>query len=186
MILLTFLATLWRVNRTVPVILAALLVLTVTLYGLQTFFLAPRLVAGERQLTDVQQQLRRGDLTDRNVLQAAMESDLQRFRERIPPETALSGLLGDLAALAEASSLTIDQISYKPAVRPEMQLLAYELNFSVTGTYAELKRFIHGLESSPRLIVIDQISLSSGKEDEGEERVSLALRLTTYFQRSGR
>ena len=57
-----------------------------------------------------------------------------------------------------------------------------DLKFNVAGDYDQIKRFIHSLEQSTRLIAIKQVGLQSAN-DEG---VNLRLNLETYFRTGGR
>ena len=60
--------------------------------------------------------------------------------------------------------------------------MRFELNFNVSGEYEQVKRFIHSLEQSSRLLAIKQIGLQ-GADDKA---VSLRLNLETYFRSGGR
>ena len=87
--------------------------------------------------------------------------------------------------LAAKNDLDINQVQYSPKLLPDQGLLAYSLEFSVTGSYGEIKHFIFGLEQSPRLISIDQLGLSAAARPGRQRQVALSLRLTTYFRSEG-
>lgn len=74
-------------------------------------------------------------------------------------------------------------MSYQPELDPETGFLLYGLSFSVDGRYAEIKKFIHLLENSSRIILIDNISLSDKSGKSGHpEKVSLQIKLRSYFR----
>ena len=64
----------------------------------------------------------------------------------------------------------------------EIALLQFSLNFNVMGNYEQIKKFVHSLEQSVRLITIKQISLQ-GADADG---VNLRLSLETFFRPGSR
>jgi type IV pilus assembly protein PilO len=61
--------------------------------------------------------------------------------------------------------------------------LQYDLDFAVSGGYEQLKRFIHLLENSPRILIIHQIALAGSEgAGSGKPGVQLQIHLTTFFQ----
>lgn len=110
-----------------------------------------------------------------------MEKDLLRFSDLVPPKQQFSDFLGELFQLSDQAKLKIDRISYQPKIDQEKGYLFYSLNFSVDGNYAQLKKFIHLLENSPRILVIDHIALNE-KKDQASRIVSLQIKLTTVFR----
>ena len=51
---------------------------------------------------------------------------------------------------------------------------------SLTGSYAEIRRFIHALETAPEFVVIDNVQLAESR-DSGDG-VQLTLALSTFFR----
>jgi CBS domain-containing protein len=60
-------------------------------------------------------------------------------------------------------------------------LLRYQLTFTVNGPYRAIKQFVHTLEQSPRLIIIQQVGLQ-GADQPGGSDVRLQLNLDTFFR----
>lgn len=174
----------WRMNRTLPLLIAVVLLLDLILFGAMNFIVVPEIDALEGEFLSRQKQVRqlRGEdalaRAPQDLLRLGRE-DLVKFREAIPPKEDFTSLIAELFAMAEETDLDIDRVSYQPEEIPERQLLRYSLSFSVGGGYGQIKRFISLLERSPRLIVIDEIALS-GESQEGE--VGLRMRLSTYFR----
>jgi Tfp pilus assembly protein PilO len=48
------------------------------------------------------------------------------------------------------------------------------------GNYADVRDFIHEIESSPEFVVIDEINLAEGSQ--GDSMLRLTLQLSTYFR----
>lgn len=178
-----FYLAVWRVNRIVPSALVLLAIANIALFALLVLFYFPRLDREEKDYIRLQAETRHGtkSLSPKQAY-AQAKDDLQRFRSALPVTRHFSDLLGDLYGLAADCNLGITQIGFKPKEMPEEDILSYALTFSVTGTYGEIKRFIHGLEASPRIVVIDKISLRADDQGENGNAVGLNIQLTTYFR----
>lgn len=176
-----FLVAVWSTHRILLIGLGGLFGLNILLFFLLYFGVAPKLAQTERELTLLQQQLRRSDAVAPQQAYELGIKDYARFRALLPSLRNFSELIGDLYTLAEQCNLEISQIGYTQKELPATGLVAYALKFSLIGTYDELKRFIYGLEESKRLVVIEQVTLNTAKGEEGAALVSLNLSLTTYF-----
>jgi type IV pilus assembly protein PilO len=179
----------WRLNRVLPLLVGALLLLNVVAYLALNYLASPQRDALEKQLADLQAKVRQARQADADAKTPAEiyrrgEADLQNFRAVIPLKGEFPALLGEIFSLAGQAGLTIDQISYQPKEEEGQGLLRYGLAFSVHGDYSQVKRFIYSLEQSERLIVIDGLALSGGRES-GEAMVELRLQLATFFRTAG-
>lgn len=174
----------WRLNRGVPLLIAGLLLLNLVAYGLMTYVVAPGIDALERRYIDRQSLVREA----RQAGAAAAspqetyrrgQEDLGAFRAAIPSRTEFTTLIGEIFSLAEQAGLAIDRIGYDPEEVAGRGLLRYGLQFSVTGEYGEIKKFVYSLEQSERLVAIEGLTLSGGGPERGQ--VALRMRLSTYF-----
>ncbi len=184
----SFVEVLWTQNRAAFVLLLVLLLGCCTFWLLQDYKIVPQIIRLRAQQDQLQQQLQQRELqvtTTGMPMSTAerIDKDLRRFRELIPAKQQFSGFIGELFSWAEQAELDIDQVSYQPELVAELGMLGYGLNFSVTGTYEQLKRFIHLLENSSRILIIENIALTGANSpDEGDSVVSLQIQLRTYFQ----
>ncbi len=181
----SFFRAAWRMNKGFPLAIAALLALNIVVFSLITFLTSPRIDALEREYISLQNQARAGRQEGQqaegpqNTYRQGKE-DLKKFWAAIPPETEFTALIGEIFSLAKNAGLDINQITYTPK-KEERGLLSDALAFTVTGKYEQIKKFIFSLEQSKRLIALEQMSLSGG-EHSGKEKVSLRLKLSTYFR----
>ncbi|MDY6848726.1 MAG: type 4a pilus biogenesis protein PilO [Geoalkalibacter sp.] len=181
----SLLAAFWRQNRLVPVLLLALLLINIGLKVWRGRMVRPQINHLQQNLGRQQQELER--MRQLGARQDSPEAvyrrgreDLSRFYAMIPAKSDLTGLIEELFNMAHRAGLEIDRIGYDPQKLEDQPLLAYSLMFSVNGNYEQLKSFVYDIETSPRLIILDEIALSGA--GEGERPVSLNLRFTTYFQ----
>ncbi len=179
---------LWKSHRNSLILLGVLLVLNLLLLVVLEQFVTPRVAERESNFlnrqTEVRQLLRnQGGATnppEQAYLMAAQ--DLSKFFQAIPDYQEFTGLIEELLVLSSRARLNITKISYNSAQLKESELLKFGLNFNVSGDYDQIKKFIHSLEQSSRLIAIKQIGLQ-GADDKG---VNLRLNLETYFRPGGR
>ncbi len=177
----------WRFNRKYPLTILGLLGLNLMVYLLMAQVVTPWVGGLERRYIEQQAQVRQAQqglaalATPQSIFRRG-QVDLESFREQVAPRSDFPALMSDLYLLARQSGLEIDRINYDPKLESEADLLRQGLVFSVAGDYGQLKKFVHDLEQSPRLIVIEEIALTTAESAEGRSSVLLRLRLATYFK----
>lgn len=180
------LQAIWRTHRNLLILVGALLFFNLALYLVLQQFVVPRVEQREQDFigrqAEARQLVRRSggyaDTPEQHYVKTMR--DIAEFRRIVPQHYDFTGLIDELMVLAYRADLNIDQISYDQENLEKLDLLQYELAFTVTGPYAQIKQFIHALEQSPRLMGIRQIALNS-KVDDGSTRVTLRLMLETVF-----
>jgi len=168
-------------------VMAILILLAIGLLIYQTQFIAPETVQLQQRqdLLAGKIRAREAKLVESGVPVSAVErieESLAIFSEMIPPKERFANFIGELFHLAEQSALEIQSVSYQPKFDEETEYLSYGLSFSVQGTYDQIKKFIHHLENSKRILIIDKISLAAKKDKEVPGLVSLKINMTTLFQ----
>jgi Tfp pilus assembly protein PilO len=171
---------LWQGHRPGVILVVALLAVNVgVLLGLQ-HVLVPTVDQREQLLIRRQAELRGGGGDSPALIYAQGVRDLAAFNERIPPHREFTGLINELHGLAGEAGLDLTQINYSQKEEPD-DLLRYSVAFNVAGPYAGIKQFIHSVEQSPRLMLIEQIGLQGTGKDDGAE-VRLQMNLVTFFR----
>lgn len=84
-----------------------------------------------------------------------------------------------LAQLARESNLRFESGSYKPTDEKGSTLTRLEIKLVLAGSYADIRTFIHALESSPEFVVIDNVELVEGAEGGS---LAVNLDLSTYYR----
>jgi len=175
---------LWKWQRRTLILLMTLIVMNLLVYVAVEQFLVPRAAEQEshflQRQAEVRQLLRNhgGAAITPEQLYALASQDFSRFQQAVPDYQEFTGLIDELLVLSSRARLNITQISYRSEMLKEAPLLQYSLDFTVTGDYEQLKKFIFALEQSVRLITIKQISLQSAEETG----VNLRLGLETFFR----
>jgi len=180
----------WEQNRTRIIIIAVLLLGAISVYGWQQLIIEPELHSLRTEQARVQQLVRQRKMESASngipiSIAEQIAKNLHQFNVLIPEQTDFSVFIGELFAWAQQTGLDIHQISYKPKreQETEKELLRYGLNFSVKGKYAQIKKFIHLLENTPRIILIEKIVLVGTPANKSDQKmVNLQITLATYFQ----
>jgi type IV pilus assembly protein PilO len=175
---------LWKSQRRPLITLAVLVIVNLLTYVVVEQFLVPHATEQEtnflKRQADVRQMLRNqgGAAITPEQLYAMGTEDFTRFQQAVPDYQEFTGLIDELLVLSNRARLNITQVGYHSETLKEAPLLKYTLDFTVTGDYEQLKKFIFALEQSVRLITIKQISLQSTEESG----VNLRLSLETFFR----
>lgn len=181
----SYISAAWRQNKFLPLVACALFLLNIAVFFFLETALFPEIDLLERQYIEQQALLREGkrggggsELPWRAYSRAS--SEMAVFYQAIPHRENFTNLIREIFSLAEKSGLAIDMVDYRPEKVKERDILLYSLNFSVVGDYGQIKKFIHRIEQSKRLIMIDEVGLKG--ESGGGGSVSLHIRLSTLFR----
>jgi len=87
---------------------------------------------------------------------------------------------GRMRRLAEQSHLSYDRASYEPVTERGSNLTKFKVNMELEGNRADIRPFIHAIETAPEFIVIDNVELSETTNGRGALRVTVAL--STFFR----
>jgi Tfp pilus assembly protein PilO len=99
----------------------------------------------------------------------------QLYAERLSTRSRrLTGINSEVRELARKSGLVPRAISYPEADIEELGLVKRSFDFTVEGTYSELRQFINLLELSRSFLSIDEVTLA-GNTDGPELRIDLSL-----------
>lgn len=114
--------------------------------------------------------------------QAQATRDLERFyREVLPADLSAAQRIthSKLSLLARSHDVVFRQSSTSPTTLRESSLDSLAVNYSLTGEWEDVQRFIHAVETLPDFVVIDNLSLA---QDGDGNTLSLALAVSTYYQ----
>ena len=95
----------------------------------------------------------------------------------IPAQKDMPLLVKELVQMARRLNLAVDTINYDIPRRESGELAMLSFSFPVEGSYSNIKRFIYDVETSGRLIGIQDLNLES---DKG--KVKLQMKLMIYVR----
>jgi len=85
-----------------------------------------------------------------------------------------------LADMAARSRLELERRTYEPVIERGSNLTRLQVDMDLAGSYANIRDFIHAIESSPEFVVIDDVGLTEGVQSD--DALRLTLQLSTYFR----
>lgn len=178
---------LWAENRGRLCLVIILCVLLATLQLWQGVWFAPKITATRLELSRLQTELRQArqqELVGGGAVVTSLADDVENFYQMVPPISGLGSFIGRLYSYAESAGIDIRQITYTTKPVENLKLQQYVLSFAVMGRYTQIKKFVHLLENSASLLVLDKIALVGTRQD-AQDVVNLQLQLQTFFREEG-
>jgi Tfp pilus assembly protein PilO len=186
----TLLQRIVREHARVVVPLAIALGVNVVLYGAVVYPLSQRVAnieqrdrTAEQQLQAAQrdQQQARGTLTGKDRASAELATF---YNDVLPSDLSGARRLTHLrlAQLARESNLKFERATFESVPRRDGTLTQLKIDMDLSGSYGNIRAFIHQLETAPEFVVIDNITLgqASGQGDAGA--LGIKLQLSTYYR----
>jgi Tfp pilus assembly protein PilO len=104
------------------------------------------------------------------------------YRRVLPADLAGARRLTHLrlAQLARQSNLRYGHASAEPIENKQSTLTRLQIKLELSGTYADMRAFIHSLETAPEFVVIDNVELA--EDTENQNRLTVNLELSTYYR----
>ena len=85
-----------------------------------------------------------------------------------------------LQVLARQANLDYGRSSVEAQNERDSDLTRLRISMDLEGSYANMRTFIHQLETAPEFVVIDDLELTEGAEGGGA--IEVRLELSTYFR----
>lgn len=140
-----------------------------------------RAEASGRALTEARAELAAAEATRDGQSQAVR--DLDRFYQEVLPAnlSAAQRLThSKLSLLARSHDVVFQQSSTTPMELAGSSLDQLNVNYSLSGDWEDVQRFIHAVETLPDFVVINDVSLTDG--GEGNTPLQLSLAVSTFYR----
>jgi Tfp pilus assembly protein PilO len=157
--------------RTAALACAALLALDIILYSALVAPAASRLASGEAR----SQELRKRHAVA--VLYTKQKPSFSGMMAGIPEQKDMPLLVKDLVQTARRMNLSVSSVKYDIPKRASGELTLLAFSFPAEGRYGNVKRFIHDVETSDRIVGIQDLKMDSEKGT-----IKLELKLLTYVR----
>ncbi len=104
------------------------------------------------------------------------------YGERFSTEAErFTKVLIEVKSLARQSGLNPTAFNYPKTNLKEYGLIKRSIEFSVEGTYDQLRLFINFLELTPQFITLESVSLNDSGQDQRNPKLGIRLVLSTVF-----
>jgi len=157
--------------RTALVLATGLLVTNLLLYSLLIAPARGRLSDGETKYAELKK--RRTEA----LLFQKQKQELAGFMAGMPAQKDMPLIVKELVQTARKLNLSVAAINYDIPKRGGEELAMLTFTFPAEGRYSDVKRFIYEVETSDRLVGIQDVNLDS---DKG--RVKLQMKLLMYIK----
>jgi len=157
--------------RTALLLAAGLLIIDLVLYSLLIAPARGKLSAGEAKYAEFKK--RRTEA----ILFQKQKQDLAGFMAGMPAQKDMPLIIKELVQTARRLNLSVSAINYDIPKRGGDEFAMLTFSFPAEGRYGDVKRFIYEVETSDRLVGIQEVKLAS---DKG--RVKLDMKLLTYVK----
>jgi hypothetical protein len=176
-----------RENRRVVVTLAIALGVNIVLYAAVVYPLGQRVANIEQRDRTAEDQLRAaqreysqatGTLTGKDRAAAELATF---YKDVLPADLAGARRLTHLrlAQLARESNLKFLRATFESVPPRDGTLVQLKIDMALEGSYANVRAFIHQLETAPEFVVIDTIELGQGATGGP---LGVTLHLSTYYR----
>lgn len=185
-------------KRSIVVPLAVVAVANLLALVLVVYPMSRRAAGVERRANQAKQELSRASQSSRRA-QATLEGreradqQLTKFyTDILPPNLPAARRMTylRLAQLAQEANLDYSDRSFSPEKVKDRLLERMDMNIALEGTYRDIRRFIHTLETAPEFVIIRSIALQESAESSREPRsnsastrpLTVTLTLSTYYR----
>jgi type IV pilus assembly protein PilO len=108
------------------------------------------------------------------------KEQLEAFKKMLPTKSDYTGILREVFKMAKedgVKSSSISAMKKETAHNQDEDIVQISFSMPVTGSYKDVRKFIHDMESSSLFLNIDNLALDSN-EQTGE--IAVTLGLTAY------
>jgi len=157
--------------RGAALVFVALVVVDLLFYGVMVAPTAARLTAWDAEFSELRK--RHAEAT----LFKKQKTSFSGVMAGIPAQKDMPLLVKDLVLTARRLNLSVSSVKYDIPRRASGELAQLAFSFPAEGRYPDIKRFIYEVETSDRLVGIQEL-----KMDSGQSGVTLEMKLVTYIK----
>lgn len=186
--------SLWRrvltERRALVLPLVTVLLINVLVLGLAVYPLQRSVTGDEDRANDVKLALAEARRLERvaNDTKASKlraDEELKRFYAEVLPAThAQARGLQYLAlhTLARENNLVSEASTFEPEPVEKSTLLRFRADLTLTGSYANIRKFLYDIETAEEFYVIESVKLGQASRTEGNSTgLEVVLQVATYY-----
>ena len=129
----------------------------------------------QAQLTDLQKIQQQLNLTS--------EVNKQTTLDAIPEKLEEDKLILDLTGIAKNNNIIMNSVSFGiPTASPSGEIAKATVTANLVGTESDLIKYLKGIESNPRKILVKSITVQLASQTAGIRLANFNVSMETYFQ----
>ena len=172
-----------RLSRWVVGLLVVDIVLLIAGYGPLRWMdvrLRADMQAAEQDVQVTRQALLEWHSALQRIRRAQQTRDDLLYRQFLPEDWGFPAVRDALETMALQAGLQVRNFAYTYETVKAPPLQGLSIQFSVTGGYEQIRRFIQSIETAPQFLILESIRLRSSQQGGG---VELELSLRTFLVR---
>ncbi len=107
------------------------------------------------------------------------QEDLNTFSAALPSRREFPAVSAWLTQTAQQRKLVLPSVAFA-VERPGPSISEITFSFTVHGGYRTIREFIHDIEDSPHLLMIEELTL--GRAGKGGEPIDLVMKVKGFFR----
>jgi Tfp pilus assembly protein PilO len=112
----------------------------------------------------------------------AIQEECDRFEKAMPPvTTGYSTVVAELGEIARKAGVQIAGVAFHESQVQDRPFSQVNLDLSIEGRYADVVRFLNGVQKTRGLYIVNELSLGAGSQSAGGS-LRVNLRMQTYFR----
>jgi Tfp pilus assembly protein PilO len=176
-------------NRRAVSFIAVALVVNAALYVLVVYPLSRRVQAEQQQSGDATRQRTEASRAHAAAIgtvtgKKQANEELQKFYSDVLPSgmsAARQVLTPHVVQLARSADLTVFRAQLgQETDGNDSGLRKLTITITLAGEYANIRRFVHDLETAPEFLVLESVTLTQASE--GEAMLNVSAKVATYFR----
>ena len=104
---------------------------------------------------------------------------------KFPPASAgYSTVTSELGGIAKSAGVQVENVGFKQKEIAGRGLTEISIEAGVSGDYANVVRFVNGIQRSERVYALDELTLGTQQQSQGQPSnvIKVAMHLKTYFR----
>ncbi len=177
-------------RRAVVLPLATVLAINLVLLALVVFPMQRSVAGDEDRSTDVKLALAEARRTERvandtRTSKERADEELKTFYADVLPSShavARDLLYLQISKLSKETGLAFEGSSFEPEQVDDSTLMRFRVDVSLTGEYANIRKFLYRLETAEEFFVVEGVKLGqAGKQQAGGGSLEVVLQVATYY-----
>ncbi|MCR4374949.1 MAG: type II secretion system protein M [Acidobacteria bacterium] len=190
--------SLWRrvlsERRVLVVPLLTVLAINVLVLALAVFPLQRSVAGDEDRANDVKLALADARRTERvandtRLSKQRADEELKRFYAEVLPAShavARDLLYLQVSKLSREHGLKFESSSFEPEPVDGSSLMRFRVDVSLTGDYANIRKFLYRIETAEEFYIIEGVKLGQASRTEGGTALEVVLQVATYYSGAAR
>ncbi|WP_319783492.1 GspMb/PilO family protein [Oceanisphaera sp. IT1-181] len=112
---------------------------------------------------------------------AAPGQQVDDFYQTLPAQLDATAAIDRIYALANKERIALSRGEYALGVDPKTQLARYQIVLPVSGSYPQLRRFLHGLLAELPAVVLEEVDFR--RKQIADTQLEGRIRMTLYLSR---